>query len=350
MAQTINIATELDDKSFHFTRTSVYSFLQHNPWFNGTIYYLVASENSVSSQNLILIQKIYSKIELLKVESVQNPEFLILSKKEPIFYFKNCSLFTKNIKSIFEINRSLVDPNLNFLFKYEEQALAILEYQSFNSTFYINCNQILDKKFNQLSNLMVSHAVILFDSEPSANTSKIHQIWLQKNREALLYSEKPINISRIDKIESSHSGTLAVRPKSLEKISHFNPATQKIIQSINKTHASSIFEDYHTTLEYFANKSICLVANSSELLEYEYGELIDSHDIIIRFNGYKIVEKHTGNRTDIHCVFRDFQITHQYYIDYKVVISKNVNLWANAISKYHATDAVNRKYKLLDFS
>ena len=36
--------------------------------------------------------------------------------------------------------------------------------------------------------------------------------------------------------------------------------------------------------EYFKDKNIFIVANSSELLKYQYGEFIDSHDIIIRFN------------------------------------------------------------------
>jgi hypothetical protein len=378
MASQINIATELDDKSFHFTRTSVYSFLQHNPWFNGTIYYLILSENSASSQNLTLIQKIYSKIELINADEIfgviENPDFLkylVLLQEEPIFYFKNSSLFTKDIKSVLESNFSLIDPNLNFLFKYDQldssminifersddmmQIIKLLEnlnYQYFDPTFYINSNQILDKKFNQLFNLIVDHSIILFDFKSLPNTSKIHQVWLQKNKEALLYSDKPINVARIDKINSNLSGTITIKDKikDLEPQQYADPITQKIIESINQSANGSVFEDFEALMKYLQNKSICLIANSSELLEYRYGELIDSHDVIIRFNGYKIIEENTGLRTDIHCVFRDYKISHQDYIDYKIVISKNINLWASAISKYHAKDAIARKYKLIDFS
>jgi hypothetical protein len=126
--------------------------------------------------------------------------------------------------------------------------------------------------------------------------------------------------------------------------------TQKIIKSINQANRVKVFEDFETLMKYLQNKTICLIANSSELLEHQHGEFIDSHDVIIRFNGYKIIEENTGLRTDIHCVFRDYKIPHQDYIDYKIIISKNINLWSDTIIKYHSTDAIARKYKLVDFS
>ena len=49
------------------------------------------------------------------------------------------------------------------------------------------------------------------------------------------------------------------------------------------------------------NKSRAVVGNSGMLMEKEYGELIDSHDIIIRTNHGKIkgFEKNVGKKTDI---------------------------------------------------
>ena len=81
------------------------------------------------------------------------------------------------------------------IFKYSDDRAQIinllenLNYQYFDPTFYINSNQILDKKFNQLFNLVFSCSIILFGSDVTRNTSKIHQIWMQKNKEAILYSD-----------------------------------------------------------------------------------------------------------------------------------------------------------------
>ena len=54
---------------------------------------------------------------------------------------------------------------------------------------------------------------------------------------------------------------------------------------------------------------ICVVGNSPNLLETNYGDVIDSHDVIIRCNRYILdgYEKHVGSRTDyrvVNCHFR----------------------------------------------
>ncbi|MFI1567000.1 glycosyltransferase family 29 protein [Streptomyces sp. NPDC020490] len=47
-------------------------------------------------------------------------------------------------------------------------------------------------------------------------------------------------------------------------------------------------------------KSICLIANSGRVGTSSMGAEIDSYDLVVRFNSYKIDPKHTGSRTDIH--------------------------------------------------
>ncbi|MGI5457317.1 glycosyltransferase family 29 protein [Streptomyces sp. CA-249302] len=49
-----------------------------------------------------------------------------------------------------------------------------------------------------------------------------------------------------------------------------------------------------------AGKSICLIANSGRVGESSMGAEIDSYDLVVRFNSYRIDPKHTGSRTDIH--------------------------------------------------
>jgi len=48
-------------------------------------------------------------------------------------------------------------------------------------------------------------------------------------------------------------------------------------------------------------KNIIIVGNGSSLLDKENGSKIDSFDIVVRFNGFKIngFEKHTGTKTNI---------------------------------------------------
>ena len=51
---------------------------------------------------------------------------------------------------------------------------------------------------------------------------------------------------------------------------------------------------------------ICIVGNSKDLLNQEFGEKIDSHDIIIRVNNFSIkgFERHVGTKTHIvSCAF-----------------------------------------------
>jgi hypothetical protein len=49
-----------------------------------------------------------------------------------------------------------------------------------------------------------------------------------------------------------------------------------------------------------AGKSICLVANSQTVGRSSLGEEIDSYDLVVRFNSYRIDAPATGTRTDIH--------------------------------------------------
>lgn len=54
----------------------------------------------------------------------------------------------------------------------------------------------------------------------------------------------------------------------------------------------------------FEDKTVAVVGSSGNLLNHEFGEEIDKHDIIIRFNQARVegYEKHVGSRTDIRIV------------------------------------------------
>ena len=57
----------------------------------------------------------------------------------------------------------------------------------------------------------------------------------------------------------------------------------------------SIYIKYH----FHIKKNVILIGNGSKLLDFNYGEVIDNFDEIVRFNGYQIntFEKHLGSKT-----------------------------------------------------
>ena len=67
---------------------------------------------------------------------------------------------------------------------------------------------------------------------------------------------------------------------------------------------------------------VVLVGSSSGILDKERGELIDSHDIVVRFNEFiiKDYEQYCGTKTDIICVARNPTLLRMYrhaiYRDY----------------------------------
>ena len=69
--------------------------------------------------------------------------------------------------------------------------------------------------------------------------------------------------------------------------------------NINKPWGEKTIEDARSKME---GKDIIIVGNSKNILRRKYGELIDSHDCVIRFNlGFNTPERyiHLGEKTDI---------------------------------------------------
>jgi len=82
----------------------------------------------------------------------------------------------------------------------------------------------------------------------------------------------------------------------LVKLQTINNRCYNIISNIR--HLNIIEKKY---LEYFNNKKIIIVGNGNEGFEKNVSNLyIDSHDIIVRINSYKIIPEISGIKTDIH--------------------------------------------------
>ncbi|MDT9276662.1 MAG: glycosyltransferase family 29 protein [Limnospira sp. PMC 737.11] len=60
--------------------------------------------------------------------------------------------------------------------------------------------------------------------------------------------------------------------------------------------------------DYLAGKSVAVVGSSARLLEKKYGSCIDSHDIVVRFNGADIrgFEVHAGSKTSMRFALANF--------------------------------------------
>jgi hypothetical protein len=82
---------------------------------------------------------------------------------------------------------------------------------------------------------------------------------------------------------------------------------------------------------YLAGKSVCLVANSARLLEHDAGELIDSHDVVVRFNSFAIDAPRTGTKTDVHATIHLHSFNWSRPVDVRLVFSGKRDLWRSSV-------------------
>lgn len=83
--------------------------------------------------------------------------------------------------------------------------------------------------------------------------------------------------------------------------------------------------------DYVAGKSIALIANSMKLRETELGELIDSHDLVMRFNSFIIDPPHTGSRTDIHVTLHKHDFNLDVPVDLRMLVCTRIEEWRESI-------------------
>jgi hypothetical protein len=83
--------------------------------------------------------------------------------------------------------------------------------------------------------------------------------------------------------------------------------------------------------DYFSGKSIVLVANSMKLREAELGALIDSYDLVMRFNSFVIDPPHTGSRTDIHVTLHKHDFNLDVPVDLRMLICTRPEEWYESV-------------------
>ncbi|MDM7831994.1 glycosyltransferase family 29 protein [Cellulomonas edaphi] len=82
---------------------------------------------------------------------------------------------------------------------------------------------------------------------------------------------------------------------------------------------------------YLAGRSVCLVANSARLLEHDAGPLIDSYDVVVRFNSFAIDAPHTGTKTDVHATIHLHSFNWSHPVDVRLVFSGKRDLWRTSV-------------------
>lgn len=82
---------------------------------------------------------------------------------------------------------------------------------------------------------------------------------------------------------------------------------------------------------FVADKTVCLVANSSSILGKNLGSCIDSYDVVIRFNSFVIDPKHTGNKTNVHVCIHLYNFNLYIPVDVRIMISGKKELWFESI-------------------
>jgi hypothetical protein len=107
-----------------------------------------------------------------------------------------------------------------------------------------------------------------------------------------------------------------------------------------------IFMSLNDFKDFIKNKTIILVANSSDLLKRENGWFVDNHDIIIRFNSFLIDEKHTGVDTTIHVAFELMDSCFEYYVPVRIITSTTEKL--SKLDKYNQSYVLNWDHDCYD--
>jgi|GEM_PF-6308165 len=86
--------------------------------------------------------------------------------------------------------------------------------------------------------------------------------------------------------------------------------------------------------EYLDGRSVCLVANSAELLDLELGAQIDSYDVVVRFNSFDLDPVRTGQRTDVHATIHLHDYNWDVPVDLRLVFGGIPEVWEESLRRH----------------
>lgn len=82
-----------------------------------------------------------------------------------------------------------------------------------------------------------------------------------------------------------------------------------------------------------AGRSICLVANSQRVADGRMGAEIDSYDLVVRFNSFRLSPRATGERTDIHATIHKHNFNWDVPVDTRLVFSGSPSGWQQSVRR-----------------
>lgn len=232
----INACLFASDAQLHFVRVSLYSFIEKNRWFNGTIFLLVHPDFPLASSNLKKLKVIYSELSIIEME--RGSAFLNTAKRNlstylsqiaeyskiyalslnwlNLLYFSNTCLFMKDITGILVSKKISISPEKSVIYidakttasnifsnAYSQNVNMFIDNHSkleeWNqvSNIVLNSWEIKDNKFIQSKNKIDSAKCIFYNDlilNHNINYQKIKQIWLHKNNEINQHLNSPIKL------------------------------------------------------------------------------------------------------------------------------------------------------------
>jgi len=226
-----------------------------------------------------------------------------------------------------------------------------LNVRVLSNTFMCKSSNFIDQKYSNFVRYSKSIKSIYYNThENKKNYVRIHTYWLQQNnsiQQKLVDTKKNsklVNI-KISQIKSKNSNIKPV-PSNKKKISSdlnthiFKSVISesdiltingKLDSELSKNRMNLSFMDLSFFKAFIKDKSIALIANSSDLLKTSNGKLIDSHDVVIRFNSYDIQPEHTGSRTTIHVSIYLQPENLDVYVPIRYIISIHSKNWISKL-------------------
>ena len=287
MENEIACLTEVSADSAHLTKVAIYSFIETNPWFDGTIYLAEDPFSPLKGFDLTQIKSIYPKIQVVSLK--KSPIYQLIEAKNPtwvkaknfstallktlifnlptkrVLYFSNTSLFLNSVNRLLIPNKLVFSKDSLFYLSKDISDLAIQKYSDFletsqffspaelNQAFYRILNEestpfILDEfhysasyftnsKFNLLSPKLKHAEYLNFDTFilKASNYSRINSIWLQKNNQLRKELSRPRSIYRSPLVTSkSNTTNLATSIINKENYSNKKTSTLQVYKNSSK--------------------------------------------------------------------------------------------------------------------
>jgi hypothetical protein len=227
----INIATTASDQTFHLVRTSIYSFLKTNSWFDGTIYLITHQFAPFTQRSIDLLSNIYSKLTILDLSTNRqiNETFFLNIRRNNLLihktletgifllpqktiYFSNTAVFIKSIADLLSANRSLISGKpIDLLYlndrlcqeslsqKIEESIFDSLDDPKIcESHIFKKSSLYNDQKYKLfIMDLSSTYAVFFNTFENSQRYTRINQYWANYNQTSNNFSRRPINRKKV---------------------------------------------------------------------------------------------------------------------------------------------------------